>query len=49
MGDVRNLLFEDLAGLVEAIAVDDGCAVFGEQIRRGGEVVFAIALINLDA
>lgn len=30
MGDVRDLLFEDLAGFVEAIAVDDGCAVFGE-------------------
>jgi hypothetical protein len=49
MGDVRDLLFEDLAGFVEAIAVDNGSAVVGEQIRRGREVVFAIALVNLDA
>lgn len=49
MGDVRDLFFEDLARLVEAIPVDNGSAVVGEQIRRGREVVFAIALVNLDA
>jgi hypothetical protein len=49
MSDVRDLLFEDLAGLVQAVPVDDGTAVVGEEIGRGREVVFAIALINLDS
>lgn len=48
MGDVRDFLFQNLAGLVQAVPVDDGGAVVGEKIGRGGEVVFAIALVNLD-
>jgi hypothetical protein len=35
IGNVRDFLFENLAGLVQAVPVDDGIAVVGEKIGRG--------------
>jgi hypothetical protein len=49
MGDVRDFLFENLAGLVQAVPVDDGIAVVGEKTGRGREVVFAISFVNFDS